>query len=469
MFPTADRMHRGEPAGRIESMRRRIVNLLETRRGDAFISALFHDLLGYEPTDAPAPLGPPGALLLGREGGTGCEILTRPDRPEVCHVRMPAWRLGAGGILPALWRLWEARPNADILVSNPGGTQWDFWWRTPSPRGLKLRRIRLDRDVFGPVDLARLLDLRCSQTPEAPAAPDASGDRESPEAPEAPADELAGPRFRRLPSRLLFHLLPTSPLLRAAWDWESVPHRDQSRLARSAATGNTAARDALLLGNLRLVVNVAVRSRDGQLDFEDAVQEGCVGLLTAAQRFDAERGSTFAHFCALRIGRWICRSQQEQAGVVRVPPSLQDLAAKRRAVGQELVTRLGRPPTPEELAGALGASPQRVRDVEQAERALRPKGLPPTLIVACSAPGEPDFTHQAREWALTRAMEKLSDREADVLRMRFGLGGCQAMTLEEIGDQYGLTRERVRQLEARALEKLRWFFSTTAGKRLCTW
>ena len=226
-------------------------------------------------------------------------------------------------------------------------------------------------------------------------------------------------------------------------------------------------KEALILGNLRLVANEArIRAQGGFLTFADLVQVGTIGLMTAMGRFDPFRGFQFSTYATHWIRQAIRRAQANLDRSIRLPvhviEKLHSLLQRR----QELESELNRSPTSEELANRLGLELDRVEYLLQ----LAPPPESLDLLIEESA----DVVEKALrldesvdggegkallDWTVREAVEKslhsLSSREAQVIELRFGIGGKPEQTLEQIAERYGLTRERIRQIEARALRKLR--------------
>ncbi|MCX4246176.1 sigma-70 family RNA polymerase sigma factor [Paraliomyxa miuraensis] len=234
---------------------------------------------------------------------------------------------------------------------------------------------------------------------------------------------------------------------------------------RSARMVLCTARHEMVRANLRLVVSMAHRyRRNGRLPLADLIQEGNIGLLTAVDRFDPRKGFRFSTYGSWWIRHAIGRALSDKGRVVRLPVHVVELQHKLAKARRELEVRLGRAPELAELAEALGV-PE--RKLERLERALLQRDTsltsPDREREQAGMEGLPDegptvdhLLHDGHlDEALQDALSALRPMEADILRHRFGLDDGSSMTLREVGDLHGLSRERIRQLQERALEKIR--------------
>jgi RNA polymerase primary sigma factor len=240
---------------------------------------------------------------------------------------------------------------------------------------------------------------------------------------------------------------------------------EERELARRIARGDREARDHLVRANLRLVVAIARKHPRRALPLEDLIAEGNLGLIRAAEAFDPDAGVRFCSYAAYWIRQSIARAMMNQADTIRRPAHVHKLLARWRRAAAALACRLGREPRDEEVGRALGFSPRRRA---LAADSLRAAGLAPVP----EDPGRPDSSLEGlavdgreadpisrlalaeSQGRLADRLARLGDREASVIRLRFGLGGEAPLTLRQVGSRLGISGEAVRRLEGRALEEL---------------
>ena len=240
---------------------------------------------------------------------------------------------------------------------------------------------------------------------------------------------------------------------------------EEKVLAEKMSLGDVRAKERLSEANLRLVVFIAKRYVGRGMQFLDLIQEGNLGLMKAVEKFDYTKGFKFSTYATWWIRQAITRAIADQARTIRIPVHMVETINKQMRISRQLLQIYGREPTPEEIASAMGTTEERVREIQKI--AQDPVSLETPIGEEedshlgdfiednnATSPSDMAETNMLKEH-LVQVLSTLTPREEKVLRLRYGIDDCHPRTLEEVGKEFNVTRERIRQIEAKALRKLR--------------
>ena len=247
---------------------------------------------------------------------------------------------------------------------------------------------------------------------------------------------------------------------------------EETELSERIANGDEEAKNRLAESNLRLVVSIAKRYVGRGMLFLDLIQEGNIGLMKAVEKFDANKGYKFSTYATWWIRQSITRAMADQARAIRIPVHLLELINRIFAVKRDFMQKYNREPSNEEIAEILNTTPEKIED------AIMVSVEPTSYDIPVKEDEDTSFRDFIPDRAestesivfnsslgddINKILESLNPREQEVIKLRYGLGGKNPMTLEDVGKKFGVTRERVRQIEGKALRKLK---HPSRGKRI---
>lgn len=253
--------------------------------------------------------------------------------------------------------------------------------------------------------------------------------------------------------------------MREMGQFKMLTVEEECELATRVAAGDMEAKNKLVEANLRLVVSLARHYQGCGLSYQDLIQEGNIGLIKAVDKFDLSKGFRFSTYASWWIKQALSRAIADQSRTIRIPVHMTENINKFKKIERQLVSELNREPKVEEIAKVMEISTEQAKEIQS--YIVEPTSLDiqvgdddDTTIGSFVEDThfinpETAYIQESNGDVVNSVLDTLNEREANILRLRFGIGHEKAMTLDEVGKEYGLTKERIRQIEAKALRKLR--------------
>lgn len=427
----------------MDELSSRIQELIETADAPELLKRLFCQVLDWRYVNQPVPLD--ALPVNSRSLVVEATILAQHQDLRLCLVRLSKSELLAKDQNNPFEKLASAWPTVLVAFSNFGQNQIDFRHKAPDGR---VHRFSLDRSLFGAADLAQAI---CAMR-----AFEIKTDEPTPQLEVA---ERLERQFKRLPRRLR---RPRRGLDRDPF-WRELPRHklltqaEEQRLRRQFTSGTpSAARDKLVLTNLRLVASIAARYRKRGLPWDDLLQEGVCGLIRAVDKYEPDRGFRFSTYATWWIMQSITRATIEQPRLIKLPVHRVDEVNRMRWFYKEFLLENLVAPSDRDMQDHFNLTDEQLVVLRQMWAAWRYHPLGAVNGHCAQAPSPASiFADSDRIATIHRVIEtKLDPRSREIVRRRFGIGGIVPETLEEIGQDMDVTRERIRQVEAKALRLL---------------
>lgn len=435
------------------SLAQDIARLLATMRGEPFLKRLFWELLGFDRVNQPVPIS---ALPSARRSRLAdCTILARREQVFVCHARFLVSEVQRGFQEPVLDAIARAWPSVLIVFSNFGGTELDFCWRRRGDASSATRRLIVDADTFALSEIAQLLSAVAAYNP-------ASGA----ELPSLEVQDRLDRTFQRAPQRTRerHRADPVARFIRSLTAWPLLSENEEQEFGLAwRIDGDRAARERLICSNLRLVIKLAKPYRGRGLDFEDLIQEGCIGLIAATDRFDPTMGTRFSTYATYWIQQALRRAVQELPYLVSVPIYLIESLVEWKRTERRLERECGKRVDATDVDTALSLNSDTARRMRRVQAAMRTRTGEPegdaamSRLASRSRDDQPETQIKRADFYgfVNQVIDGMRERDGVIVRERIGLNGTtDSTTLAEIGVKLGLTRERIRQIEVSAMEEL---------------